>query len=175
MQFHETFISGLFVIEPDPIEDERGFFARTFCHQKFKEFGLVSTFDQCNISFNNKKGTLRGMHYQIEPFGEVKLVRCTMGAIFDVVLDLRSDSPTYKKWFGVELNHENRKMLYIPKGCAHGFQTLEDHTEIFYQMGGAFIPNAARGVLWNDPAFSIIWPMPVEVISEKDQNYPEFT
>jgi dTDP-4-dehydrorhamnose 3,5-epimerase len=174
MKFHETILQGVFLIEPEPIADERGFFARTFCRQEFVNHGLSASLDQCSVSFNKKRGTLRGMHFQLAPHDEIKLVRCTMGAIFDVVLDLRQDSQTYKKWIGVELTSENRKMLYIPPGCAHGFETLVDNTEVFYQIQGMFVPAAARGVLWNDPAFAIQWPIAAEVISEKDQKYAEF-
>lgn len=174
MIFHKTILPGVFIIEPEPIPDHRGFFARVFCREKFQQLGLSSDLDQCSVSFNKRQGTLRGMHYQMDPFGEVKIIRCTMGAIFDVILDLREDSPTFKQWIGIELSSKNRKMLYVPEGLAHGFQTLEDETEVFYQMKGAFVPSAARGVKWNDPSFSIAWPIPVEVISEKDMQYPEF-
>jgi dTDP-4-dehydrorhamnose 3,5-epimerase len=174
MIFTPTQISGAFVIEPERIEDDRGFFARTFCNREFTAHGLQTEFVQCNISFNKKKGTLRGMHYQAAPYQEAKLVRCTAGAIYDVIIDLRPDSATFTQWVATQLSAENRKMLYIPKDFAHGFLTLADNTEIFYQMSQFFEPRAARGLCWNDPAFDIQWPAPVTVISPKDQNYPDF-
>ncbi|MBP1735805.1 MAG: dTDP-4-dehydrorhamnose 3,5-epimerase, partial [Deltaproteobacteria bacterium] len=155
-------------------EDERGFFARSFCAKEFKEHGLNQNIAQCNISYNGKKGTLRGMHYQAAPHEEAKLVRCTMGAIYDVIIDLRPDSSTFKKWIGVELTKENRRMLYVPEGFAHGFQTLEDHTEVLYQMSEFHHPEWARGVRWNDPTFGIFWPVNVEIISIGDQQYLDF-
>ena len=174
MIFKETRLNGAFVIEPEIIEDERGFFARTWCRREFEEQGLNSNLVQCNISFNGKRGTLRGMHYQVAPHEEAKLVRCTMGAIYDVIIDLRSDSPTYKQWFSVELSAENRKMIYIPERFAHGFITMEDNTEVFYQMSEFYSPECARGLRWNDPAFNIVWPVEVTVVSEKDTQYRDF-
>ena len=174
MKLHPTQLSGAYIIELEPIEDERGSFARTFCVKEFSQAGLHSTFEQCSASFNKKKGTLRGMHYQINPHQEAKLVRCTMGAIYDVIIDLRSDSPTYKQWIGIELSAQNRKMLYIPEGFAHGFQTLADATEVFYQISNSFVPSSARGVRWNDFAFDIKWPHDQRTISLKDQQYPDF-
>lgn len=174
MKFYPTELSGAYLIEPDPVQDERGFFARTFCTKEFRESGLNPNLEQCNVSFNKKKGTLRGMHYQSEPHGEIKLVRCTMGSIYDVIVDLRPHSPTYKKWIAVELSAKNRKMLYIPEGFAHGFQTLEDNAEVFYQMSTFYVPAAARGVPWNDPTFAIDWPHDERIISQKDQQYPNF-
>lgn len=168
----ETRLKGVFIIEPERLEDGRGFFARTFCEREFAVHGLNVRFVQCNISFNKKKGTLRGMHYQVAPHKEAKLVRCTMGAIYDVTIDLRPDSPTFKQWVAVELTAENRRMLYIPEGLAHGFQTLEDNTEVFYQMSEFYHPESARGVHWDDPAFGIQWLLPVTVIAEKDNAYP---
>ena len=174
MIFKETRLNGAFVIEPEIIEDERGFFARTWCRREFEEQGLNSNLVQCNISFNGKRGTLRGMHYQVAPHEEAKLVRCTLGAIYDVIIDLRSDSPTYKQWLSVELSAENRKMIYIPERFAHGFITMEDNTEVFYQMSEFYSPECARGLRWNDPAFNIVWPVEVTVVSEKDNKYCDF-
>lgn len=174
MIFIETKLRGAFIIEPEPLEDERGFFARTFDQKEFEAHGLNPRVMQCNISFNKKKGTLRGMHYQIAPYQEAKLVCCTKGAIYDVALDLRLDSPTLKQWIAVELTAENRRMLYIPEGFAHGFQTLEDNTEVFYQMSEFYHPESAKGVRWNDPAFGIVWPIAPSIISEKDRAYPSF-
>jgi len=174
MIFKETKLKGAYVIEINPLEDERGFFARSFCAKEFKEHGLNQNIAQCNISYNEKKGTLRGVHYQAAPHEEAKLVRCTMGAIYDVIIDLRPDSATFKKWIGVELTKENRRMLYVPEGFAHGFQTLEDHTEVLYQMSEFHHPEWARGVRWNDPTFGIFWPVNVEIISIGDQQYLDF-
>jgi len=172
MIFAETRLLGAFLIEPERLEDERGFFARTWCQREFESHGLNQRVAQCNISFNRKRGTLRGMHYQTAPYAEAKLVRCTMGAIYDVIIDLRPDSPTFKQWLAVELTAENRLMLYIPVGLAHGFQTLVDNTEVFYQMFEFYHPECARGVGWNDPAFRVNWPLPVNVIADKDNTYP---
>ena len=175
MIFTETKLKGSSIIEPERLEDERGFFARTWCKQEFESYGLNPNLVQCSISFSKKKATLRGMHYQAAPNEEAKLVRCTSGAIYDVIVDLRSDSKTFKQWISVELTSENRKMIYIPEGFAHGFLTLEDNTEVFYQMSEFYAPESARGVRWNDSAFSISWPIDVKVISDKDKNYPDFT
>ena len=172
MIFATTYITGAFIIKPELLEDERGFFARTWCKQEFKERGLNSQLVQCNISFNVKKGTVRGMHYQAAPYAEAKLVRCTMGAIYDVILDMRPESDTFKKWVAVELTAENRWALYIPEGVAHGFQTLEDNAEVFYQMAEFYHSECARGVRWNDPTFGIKWPLSVDVIAVKDNAYP---
>lgn len=174
MKFIETPLADLYILEPDYIKDERGFFARTFCVEEFRKRGLSPSLAQCNISYNSKKGTLRGMHFQIEPHGEDKVVRCTQGAIFDVVIDLRKESPTFKKWFAAELTAENRKMVYVPTGFAHGFQTLEDHTEVFYQMSALYHAESARGVRWDDPTFAIDWPSDERTISLKDQYYPPY-
>jgi dTDP-4-dehydrorhamnose 3,5-epimerase len=174
MVFQETNLKGVYIIEPERIQDERGFFARTWCKQEFQKCGINPKLVQCNISFNKKKGTLRGMHYQAAPCEEAKLVRCTTGAICDVIIDLRPDSETFKQWVTVELTAENRMMLYIPEGFAHGFLTLKDSTEVFYQMSEYFAPEYARGVRWNDPAFRINWPEKVVVISEKDKQYEDF-
>ena len=153
--------------------DERGFFARTFCINEFATHGLDTKLVQCSISFNTRKGTLRGLHYQTAPHAETKLVRCTRGAVYDVVVDLRANSPTLRQWVGVELTEQKRNMVYIPEGCAHGFLTLADESEVFYQMSEFYSPKSARGVRWNDPAFRIGWPGKVEVISERDRTYPD--
>ena len=176
MNFIATDLEGAYIIEIEAHEDERGFFARAWCEDEFLEHGLNPKMKQCNISFNHKKGTLRGMHYQMDPYGEVKIVRCTKGAIFDVVIDLRLNSSTYKQHVSVELNEENRRMLYIPEGFAHGFQTLEDNTEVFYQMASSFVPEAANGVRWNDSVFNIKWPEEKNrVISARDKTYADFS
>jgi dTDP-4-dehydrorhamnose 3,5-epimerase len=174
MKFIETELKGALIIEPNLLEDERGFFARIWCRKEFEQHGLNPDLVQCNISFNRRKGTLRGMHYQVAPSEETKSVRCTMGAIYDVIIDLRPNSPTFKAWLSVELSAENRKMIYIPVGFSHGFMTLADNTEVFYQMSEFYAPECARGVRWNDPAFDIVWPAEVTAISEKDRQYPDF-
>ena len=174
MIFTETPLKGAFVIEPECLEDTRGFFARTWCQREAAAHGLNGRVVQCSVSFNPRKGTLRGLHYQVPPYEEAKLVRCTMGAIYDVIVDLRRDSPTFRDYFAVILTADNRKMLYIPEGLAHGFQTLEDHTEVFYQMSEFHAPASARGVRWNDPAFGIEWPPAVRIIAERDQNHADF-
>ncbi len=174
MIFTATPVTGAVVVEPELIEDERGFFARSFCTREFEAHGLNPRGVQCSISFTKMKGTLRGLHFQRPPHVEVRLVRCTAGALYDVIVDLRADSPTFGKHFGVELSARNRKMLYVPEGFAHGFQTLENDTEVFYQMSELFVPDAAAGVRWNDPAFGIEWPIEVTVISERDRTYPDF-
>jgi dTDP-4-dehydrorhamnose 3,5-epimerase len=173
--FTETKLKGAFIIEPERLEDERGFFARTWCSQEFEARGLNPRLVQCNISFNEKKGTLRGMHYQAAPHEEAKLVRCTMGAIYDVIIDLRPESPTFKQWMAVELTAENRRMLYIPEGLAHGFQTLEDNTEVFYQMSEFYHPECASGMRWDDPMIAINWPNHEPIISQQDREYSSFT
>jgi dTDP-4-dehydrorhamnose 3,5-epimerase len=172
--FQPTSLPGAYVIEPERREDVRGYFARTFCEKEFSDHGLDPRISQCSVSFNRRKGTLRGMHYQIAPYEEVKLVRCTRGAIYDAIIDLRPGSPAYKKWFGLRLDEENGKMLYIPRGFAHGFQTLADDTEVFYQMSQTFSADHARGVRWNDPVFSIVWPEDERIILDRDRNYPDF-
>ena len=174
MRFLPTQLEGACVIELDRLEDERGFFARSFCRDEFAVHGLEPGFVQCNISFNAQRGTLRGMHFQANPYEEAKLVRCTRGAIFDVIADIRKHSDTYRRWIGVELTAENRRMLYVPKGFAHGFQTLEDASEVFYQMSDMFRPEASRGVRWDDPAFGIKWPLPDPTVSARDGGYPDF-
>ena len=174
MIFHETKLPGVFEIHLEPKGDERGFFARSWCQHEFEEYGLNPVAVQCNVSFNERKGTLRGLHYQAEPHPETKLVRCTQGAIYDVVVDLRPSSATFKKWIGVILTAADRNMVYVPEGFAHGFLTLDDRTEIFYQMSEFYHPELSRGVRWNDRAFGIEWPSPPEVITERDQTYPDF-
>lgn len=172
MRFTETPLAGAFVIAPEPIEDERGFFARAYCDDEFAARGLEHGFVQCNISFNRRAGTLRGMHLQAAPHGEAKLVRCTAGALFDVIVDLRPDSPTHLQWFGARLDARSRAMLFVPRGFAHGFQTLEDDTEVFYQMSTRHEPAAARGLRWDDPALGIRWPLPDPILSPRDRAYP---
>ena len=174
MIFLETILKGVYVIELEKIEDVRGFFARSWCEKEFENQGLNSKLVQCNISFNEKKGTIRGMHYQDKPYEEVKLVRCTKGAIYDVIIDLRENSTTFKQWISIQLTEGNRKMLYIPEGFAHGFQTLEDNTEVFYQMSEFFNPDASKGYRWNDKSFLIDWPIENKIISFKDNNYGDF-
>jgi dTDP-4-dehydrorhamnose 3,5-epimerase len=176
MRFIQTQLSGVWVIEPERLDDERGWFARTFDAGQFAARGLNPAVVQCNASLNARRGTLRGMHYQADPHGESKLVRCVRGAIFDVAVDLRSDAGTYCCWHGVELSGENGLALYIPAGLAHGFQTLTDDCEVIYQMGHEYVPEAARGVRWNDPAFAIGWPAAggERIISQRDASYPDF-
>ncbi len=175
MRFLDTRLRGAFVVEAEPIADERGFFARLWCREEFRERGLDAGLSQISLSFNAKKGTLRGMHYQAAPHEEVKLIRCTRGAIYDVILDLRPSSPTYREWISEELSAENRRMLYVPKGFAHGFQTLRDDTEVLYQISEFYRPESARGVRWNDPAFGIQWPDPRPILSRKDESYEDFS
>lgn len=174
MRFTETPLAGAFVVEVEERRDERGFFARSYCALEFEAHGIAMPVAQCNVSFNHRRGTVRGMHFQIAPAAECKLVRCTRGAIQDVIVDLRQESPTRGRWFGVELSADNHRGLYIPDGFAHGFQTLTDDAEVFYQMSEFFSPDHARGVRWNDPAFGIMWPLEVTSISEKDQIYPDY-
>ncbi|MDQ7096254.1 dTDP-4-dehydrorhamnose 3,5-epimerase [Desulfosporosinus sp. PR] len=174
MIFSETPLVGAYLIDIEPIEDVRGFFARSFCKNEFTVHGLQSEFVQCNIASNYKKGTLRGMHYQLEPYAEVKLVRCIRGSIYDVVIDLREKSSTFKKWFSVELSAGNCKMLYVPEGFAHGYQTLTDDTEVFYQVSEFYQPNYERGIRWDDGNFDIQWPLQEKIISSKDRNWDIF-
>jgi len=209
MLFTETKLKGAYIIDLEKLQDERGFFARSWCQREFEAHGLNPRLAQCNISFNSKKGTLRGMHYQTKPFEEAKLVRCVRGSIYDVIIDIRPDSATYRQWIGVELSSPRfhlpssispfpvdsspltahgspstahslqlttgYKMLYIPEGFAHGFLTLEDDTEVFYQMSEFYSPESARGIRWNDPAFGIHWPLEPQVISDRDRSYPNFS
>lgn len=170
MIFEELSLKGAYLIKPDLHRDERGFFARSFCKQEFQTLGLVDEYVQCNISYNNKKGTLRGMHYQVSPHQETKLVRCTQGAIYDVIIDIRQDSLTYKKWLALELTADNRAMLYLPEGFAHGFLTLQDNTEIFYQMSVPFKKGFDRTIRWDNLQVGIEWPFTHIVISEKDKH-----
>ncbi len=174
MNFKETPLKDSFVIEPEMVHDERGFFMRTFCEKEFANSNLNTKFVQCSLSFNQKKGTVRAFHFQIAPHAEAKLVRCLRGAICDVIIDLRTHSPTFQRHFAVRLDAENANSLYIPEGFAHGFQTLEDNTEVFYQISAFFEPTAARGIRFDDPFFQIPWPLPISVISKKDQSYPLF-
>jgi dTDP-4-dehydrorhamnose 3,5-epimerase len=169
-----TDLSGAYVIEPERKKDSRGYFARTFCEKEFASLGLETRIAQCSVSFNQRKGTLRGMHYQVAPFEEVKVVRCIRGTIYDVIIDLRRNSSTFKKYFAVELNERNGNALYVPGGFAHGFQTLEDESEVFYQMSQLYSSDHGRGVRWNDPAFAIPWPQDRRTILERDQNYADF-
>jgi dTDP-4-dehydrorhamnose 3,5-epimerase len=175
MIFTETNLEGTFIVEIQRLEDERGFFARSFCQREFQEHGLNPNLAQCNISYNKVKGTMRGMHFQAAPFQEAKLVRCTQGAVHDVIIDLRPDSPTYKEHFAIDLTSEAHNALYVPEGFAHGFLTLAPETCVFYQMSEFYVPGYARGFRWNDPAFSVNWPAEVELISERDANYPDFS
>lgn len=174
MIFKETKLEGTFIIEMEPIRDSRGFFARAWCQQEFEAHGLISSFVQANITFSPKRGTLRGLHYQVAPHEEVKLVRCTRGAIYDVIVDLRPESPTHKQWLGTELTADNRKMIYMPGGFAHGYQILMDETEVFYQVGQFYAPEYERGIRWDDPAFEIDWPIDsLLILSEKDERWPD--
>lgn len=174
MIFAETALAGAYVIEPEPQRDERGFFARTWCTRESVRAGLTPTFVQCSLSFNERRGTLRGMHYQTAPFEEVKLVRCTRGALYDVIIDLRPSSRTFRHHVAVELTAENRSALYVPAGFAHGFQTLEDGTEASYQISQFYAPEHSRGVRWDDPAFGIRWPLAERTMSARDTSFPDF-
>jgi len=174
MIFHESKLPGVFEIYIEPHTDERGFFARSWCQKEFAQHGLNPDLAQCNISVTSRKGTLRGMHFQVAPFAEAKLVRCTRGSIYDVVVDLRPHSPAFRDWIAVVLTAEKHNMLYVPENCGHGFMTLQDDVEVFYQMSEFYNPEAARGVRWDDPAFRIAWPERLEVISERDRTYPDF-
>jgi len=174
MRFTETAIDGAFLIEPERRQDDRGFFARTWCRREFEAFGLDTELAQCSLSFNHRAGTLRGLHFQKPPHDEVKLVRCTAGAICDVLLDLRRHSPTILRWIVVDLTAGNHHALYVPPGVAHGFQTLMDNSVVFYQISEFYHPESASGVRWNDPAFGIRWPLPAPILSERDASYPDF-
>ena len=174
MKFTETALSGCYVIDLEQIGDDRGFFARSWCSKEFEAIGLSPGICQANVSYNNARGTLRGLHYQLAPHAEAKLVRCTRGAIFDVAVDLRVESPTFRQWFGVELSSENWRMLYIPEGFGHGFQTLADDTEAYYLVSEFYTPEAERGARYDDPVFGIEWPTEITAISEKDANWPRF-
>lgn len=172
MNFIETGLAGGFFVDPQRIEDERGFFARTFARPLFEARGLNANFVQCNISYNPRKGTLRGMHYQVPPHAESKLIRCTRGAVFDVMVDLRPGSPTLRKWAGVELTADNRRLAYIPEGVAHGFVTLCDDSEVFYEITAEYDAKSARGVRWEDPVLAIRWPVEPTIVSERDRAFP---
>lgn len=174
MIFTETKLKGAYIIDIEKREDSRGFFARGWCQKEFEAHNLTARILQVNLSSNLKKGTLRGMHYQVAPYEETKLVRCTRGGIYDVIVDVRSDSPTFKQWIGVELTEDNYRMLFVPEGFAHGFITLADRTDVTYQVSEFYTPGAERGARYNDPAFGIVWPAPAAVISEKDANWPDF-
>nr|WP_248845260.1 dTDP-4-dehydrorhamnose 3,5-epimerase [Waddlia chondrophila] len=167
-------LEGVFLINLEKREDERGFFARTFCSEEFREKGLETAFVQANDSFSIEQGTLRGMHYQLPPFAETKLVRCIKGSLYDAVLDLREDSPTFGQSFGTILSADNRTMMYVPRGFAHGFLTLEPYTEVYYLVSAPYSPKFERGIRWNDPRFNISWPEPPRVISERDNSHPDF-
>jgi len=172
MIFTETILKGAYIIEPERIEEERGFFARTFCRKEFESHGLNPDLVQCNISYNKKKGTLRGMHFQIAPHEEAKLISCIRGSIYDVIIDMRSDSPTYGQWTAFKLTATvHFTMLYVPESFAHGFQTLEDDTLVFYQMSEFYHPESARGIRWDDPMFAIQWPIHSRILSDKDKSY----
>ena len=172
MKFDPTFLTGVYVIELDPIIDERGWFARTYCKKEFNKIGHEGEWVQLNHSFTSRKGTVRGMHYQLPPFSEIKMVRCIVGAVFDVVVDLREGSPTFLKWFGVELSADNKKMIYIPVGFAHGFQTLSDDAELIYHHSQFYEPNVEGGIRYNDQQINIEWPQPLTNISERDRDHP---
>jgi dTDP-4-dehydrorhamnose 3,5-epimerase len=174
VRFEELALKGAYLVKPEPLADERGFFARTFCTEEFAAHGLVASIAQGSVSFNNRRGTVRGMHFSVEPHAETKLVRCTSGAIYDVIVDLRSASPTYLAAIGVELSAGNRYALYIPEGLAHGFQTLMDDTEVLYLIDAPYVASAACGIRWNDPAVKIDWPQPITVISERDLQFPDW-
>ena len=174
MKFLPLELPGVFLIDPEPLADDRGFFARTWCSQEFADHGLVATIAQCSLSYNRRKGTLRGMHYQAPPHEEVKMVRCTAGAIYDVVIDLRPGSSTRGRWLGVDLSAANHHHLYVPAGFAHGFQTLADDTEVFYQISQFYHPESARGLRYDDPAFGIRWPLSDITVSTRDLSFPEF-
>lgn len=172
MKFSETSIPGSFLVEPVPIEDERGSFARTFCTREFQDQGLDARICQCSTSYNRHARTLRGLHYQTPPDSESKLVRCTRGAIYDVIVDLRPESPAFASWFATELSADNRAMLYIPERCAHGFQTLADDTEVFYQISAPYKSGASAGIRWNDPRIAVVWPRTEPIVSQRDANLP---
>jgi dTDP-4-dehydrorhamnose 3,5-epimerase len=174
MLFRETTLASAFIVDIEPHKDDRGFFARTFCSREFAEHGLCEGFVQCNLSYNRRKGTLRGMHFQRPPYAEAKLVRCVAGGIYDVIVDLRRDSPTFCKWLSVELSSSNRSALYVPPVFAHGFQTLTDGAEVFYQMSEFYHDDHTAGVRWDDRAIGIEWPIADPILSERDASYPDF-
>jgi dTDP-4-dehydrorhamnose 3,5-epimerase len=172
MKYTELAIPGAFVLEPDLVQDERGFFARLWCREELRSMGLEADVSQISFSFNHQRGTLRGLHYQKYPYEETKLVRCSRGELFDVVVDLREDSPTFRKWISLKLTESNHRILYIPKGCLHGFQTLVDATEIIYQMSESYRPGEQTGIRWNDPTLAIEWPIPSPIVSSRDMSLP---
>jgi len=175
MTFSETSIAGAWLVGLEPRSDERGFFARVWCEEAFAAHGLTTRFVQCNDGYSRRAGTLRGLHYQADPHGEVKFVRCIRGAVFDVIVDLREDSPSYLQWFGLELSADSRQMLYVPSGCAHGYQTLLDDSEVLYPVSAPYTPAAERGVRWNDPLFAIRWPEVSERhVSAKDEAWADY-
>jgi dTDP-4-dehydrorhamnose 3,5-epimerase len=174
VKFQPAELPGAYLVEPELVRDERGFFARTWCQREFAERGLSDQLVQCSLSHNRRRGTLRGLHYQRAPHQEVKLVRCVRGAVYDVILDLREDSPARLQWQAFELTADNYRMLYVPEGVAHGFQTLADDSQLFYMMSAEHHPPSAAGVRWDDPAFGIRWPLPVSVISPRDRHYPDY-
>jgi dTDP-4-dehydrorhamnose 3,5-epimerase len=174
LKFSETELKGAFILEVKKLEDERGFFGRTFCQKEFEKHGMNPHVVQANVSYNKFKGILRGMHYQLHPYEETKLVRCVRGAIYDVIIDLRKDSPTYTKWIGVELKEDSYQMLFVPEGFGHGFITLEDNTEVIYQVSQFYTPGAESGIRWNDPVFDIKWPIEPLIISQKDRQHSDY-
>lgn len=174
MIFTETKLKGAFILEIKKIEDDRGFFGRSWCRKEMEDHGLIGEIVQANTSFSYKKGTLRGMHFQVSPFEEAKIIRCVRGAMYDVIIDLRPDSETFRQWTGVELSQDNYKMFYVPEGFAHGFLTLTDNVEVYYNVTAFYTPGAERGIRWNDKAFNIKWPMEPGVISKKDREHPDF-
>jgi len=174
MKFLETPLKGAFIIDLEKREDERGFFARTWCRNEFESHGIYRLPVQSNLSYNKKAGTMRGMHYQASPFQESKLLRCVSGSVYDAIIDLRKDSPTFMQWFGIELNEENGTALFIPEDFAHGFMTLKDNSEIMYQVSAFYTPGSERIIRYNDPSFNIQWPMEATIISEKDKNAPDY-
>jgi dTDP-4-dehydrorhamnose 3,5-epimerase len=175
MIFSETNLRGAYIIDIECAEDERGYFARTFCRKEFEERGLNPAVAQCSISYNRRKGTLRGLHYQAPPHAEAKVVTCLAGAVYDVIIDLRAESETFRRWFGISLSGQGRRrMVYVPEGFAHGFETLEDHSMVAYQIAEFYTPESARGIRWDDPAFAVRWPEDPQVISERDKSYPDF-
>jgi len=174
MKFSPLSLEGAFQIDLELSKDDRGFFARSFCSKEFNEYNINIDIKQCNLSYNKEKGTLRGRHYQSFPHEEAKLVSCNKGSIYDVIIDIKPDSSTYLKWAAFELSRNNRRMLYIPEGFAHGFQTLEDEVDVFYHMFEYYTPNVAKGIRWNDPLFNIKWPLPISEISEKDISYEDY-
>jgi dTDP-4-dehydrorhamnose 3,5-epimerase len=174
MKFSETPVAGAYVIDVDRIGDSRGYFGRLWCEKELQEQGLVSLIRQSNIGFSPDAGTLRGLHYQRPPFEEVKIVRCTRGAVFDVVADIRRDSPTFGKWFGIELNPDNASMLYVPEGCVTGYLTLLDNSEIYYNTSEFYAPDAATGIRYDDPLFNIDWPAEIKTLSDNDKSWPDF-